>query len=33
MDMDTRWQKVCDNLNFHGVEMLDDDGNPTGVIL
>lgn len=33
VDMDTRWQKVCDNLNFHGVEMLDDDGNPTGVIL
>jgi hypothetical protein len=31
--MDTRWKKICDTLNFHGVEMLDDEGNPTGVIL
>lgn len=33
VDMDTRWKKICDTLNFHGVEMLDDEGNPTGVIL
>ncbi len=31
--MQERWTAICDKLNIHGVEMLDDDGNPTGVIL
>ena len=33
VDMDTRWKAICEKLNFHGVEMLDDNGQPTGVIL
>ena len=33
VDMDTRWKAVCDKLNLHGIEMLDDDGKPTGIIL
>ena len=33
VDMDTRWKAICEKLNFHGVEMLDDNGNPTGLIL
>lgn len=33
VDMDKRWKALCDELNFHGVEMLDLEGNPTGVIL
>ncbi len=33
VDMDTRWKAICDKLDFHGVEMLDDNGQPTGVIL
>lgn len=33
VDMDKRWQKICDDLNYHGVEMLDLDGNPTGIML
>lgn len=33
VDMDTRWQAICDKLNIHGIEMLDDNGSPTGVIL
>lgn len=33
VDMDTRWKAICQKLNFHGVEMLDDNGQPTGVIL
>lgn len=33
VDMDTRWKAICDKLDIHGIEMLDDDGNPTGVIL
>lgn len=24
---------ICDKLDLHGIEMLDDDGNPTGIIL
>lgn len=31
--MKERWQTLCDEFNFHGVEMLDMDGNPTGIIL
>ena len=31
--MQERWAAICDKLDIHGVEMLDDDGNPTGVIL
>ena len=27
------WQALCDEFNFHGVEMLDMDGNSTGIIL
>ena len=33
VDMDVRWKAICDKLDFHGVEMLDDNGDPTGVIL
>ena len=33
VDMDTRWKAICDKLDIHGVEMLDDHGNPPGVIL
>ena len=31
--MQERWAAICDKLDIHGVEMLDDNGNPTGVIL
>jgi len=31
--MQERWQAVCDNVNIHGVEMWDENGNPTGIIL
>lgn len=33
VDMDKRWKEICDKLNFPAVEMLDDNGNPTGVII
>lgn len=33
VDMDTRWKAICEKLDLHGFEMLDDDGNPTGLIL
>ena len=28
-----RWQKICDQLNMHGIEMFNDDGSKSGVIL
>ena len=28
-----RWQKICDDLNMHGIEMLNNDGSKSGVIL
>lgn len=31
--MEDRWKKVCQELNFTGTEMLDFDGNPTGIML
>lgn len=31
--MQERWQALCDEFNIHGVEMLDLEGNPTGIIL
>ena len=31
--MQERWTAICDKLDIHGIEMLDDNGNPTGVIL
>lgn len=31
--MEERWRAICEKLNFHGVEMLDMAGNPTGIIL
>lgn len=31
--MQERWTAICDKLDIHGIEMLDDDGNPTGIIL
>ena len=31
--MQERWAAICDKLDIHGIEMLDDEGNPTGVIL
>ena len=33
VDMDKRWKDICNKLKFHNVEMLDDSGNPTGIIL
>lgn len=33
VDMDTRWKAICAELDFHGVQMLDDTGKPTGLIL
>lgn len=33
VDMDTRWKAICDKLDLHGIEMLDDNGNPTGIFL
>ncbi len=32
-DMVERWTTLCNELDFHGVEMLDMEGNPTGIIL
>ncbi len=32
-EMLTRWKKVCDELNIHGIEMLTEDCLPTGIIL
>lgn len=32
-DMIERWQKICNALNIHGVEMLNIHGEPTGIIL
>ena len=31
--MQERWQAICDKVDLHGIEMLDDNGNPTGIIL
>lgn len=31
--MQERWQKICGEVHFHGVEMLDLDGNGTGIVL
>jgi len=31
--MEERWKLICEKLNLHGIEMLDEDGNPTGIIL
>ena len=31
--MEERWQAICDKVDLHGIEMVDDNGNPTGVIL
>ena len=28
-----RWTKICDQLNMHGIEMFNDDGTKSGVIL
>ena len=33
MDMDTRWRAICNKLDIHGIEMVDDNGQPTGLIL
>ena len=32
-DMIEHWTKLCNDLNFHGVEMLTEQGEPTGIIL
>ena len=32
-DMHMRWKKLCDYLNIHGIEMLNKQGEPTGIIL
>ena len=31
--MEERWKALCDLLNMHGIEMLGEDGKPTGIIL
>ncbi len=28
-----RWKKICDELGMHGVEMLTEHGEPTGILL
>jgi len=28
-----RWTKICNDLNMHGIEMLTEQGEPTGIIL
>lgn len=28
-----RWTKICNDLNIHGIEMLTEQGEPTGIIL
>ena len=33
IDMDKRWKDICDKLDIHGIEMVDENGNPTGVML
>lgn len=33
VDMDIRWKAICDKLDIHEVEMLNDMGDPTGVLL
>lgn len=33
VDMDKRWKALCDSLNVHGIEMLDYNGDETGIIL
>ena len=33
VDMDKRWTDICNKLDIHGIEMLDDNGNETGIIL
>lgn len=32
-EMQQRWQGACDDVNIHGVEMWDDNGCPTGIVL
>lgn len=32
-DMVERWTKLCNDLNIHGIEMLDEQGNSTGIVL
>ncbi len=32
-EMLARWKKLCDDLNIHGIEMLDEQGKGTGIIL
>ena len=32
-DMLERWTKLCNDLNIHGIEMLTEQGEPTGIIL
>jgi len=31
--MEERWRALCDKLNFHGIEMLTETGEGTGIIL
>jgi len=31
--MEERWRAVCDKLDIHGIEMLDEKGQGTGIIL
>ena len=33
VDMDKRWTDICNKLSFHGVEMVDDNGCSTGIML
>ena len=31
--MEERWRAVCDQLGLHGIEMIDEEGKDTGIIL
>ena len=31
--MEERWRALCDQIGIHGVEMLNDDGTPAGIVL
>jgi GNAT superfamily N-acetyltransferase len=31
--MEERWRAICDKLDLHGIEMVDEEGKDTGIIL
>ena len=32
-DMDDRWRGVCNKIGIHGIEMVDEEGKKTGIVL